>query len=98
MSSNLKRKHEPAFKAKVALEASKQTKTIPAIASEFVVHPTQVKKWKEILESNAQNLFVDKYHKADHEKDELIEQLYRQVGKLKVQADWLKKKLGIADD
>lgn len=95
---NLRRKHAPVFKAKVALEAVKQTKTIPALASEYEVHPTQVKQWKEKLEHEANHLFVDPKSPKDEDKDKLIADLYKQVGKLSIQVDWLKKKLGIEDD
>ena len=96
--SNLRRKHAPAFKAKVALEAIKQTKTIPALASEYEVHPTQVKQWKDKLEHQAGQIFVDPNQHKEEDKDKLIQSLYKQVGKLTIQIDWLKKKLGLPDD
>jgi transposase-like protein len=95
---NIRRKHPPAFKARVALEAAKQTRTIPALASEFEVHPTQVKSWKDKLEKDVTLLFKDPDRSKDEEKDRLISDLYRQVGKLSVQNDWLKKKMGIGDE
>jgi len=96
--SNIRKRHEPAFKAKVAIEAAKQTKTIPEIASEFSIHPTQVKNWKETLEKTAKELFTNKKGKKETEKDERIQELYKQVGKLTLQKEWLKKKLGIEDE
>lgn len=96
--STIRKKHEPAFKAKVAIEAAKQTKTIPEIASEFSIHPTQVKNWKDILETHAKELYTNTKRKKDTEKDEKIQELYKQVGKLTLQAEWLKKKLGIEDE
>jgi transposase-like protein len=95
---NLRRKHAPALKAKVALAAVKETKTIPALASEYEVHPTQVKQWKEKLEHDAGQIFTDPNRHKDEDKDKLIQDLYKQVGKLSVQNDWLKKKLGLTDD
>jgi len=95
---NLRRKHAPAFKARVALEAAKQTSTIPVLASQFEVHPTQIKNWKDKLEKDATLLFKDPDHTKDEEKDRLISDLYRQVGKLSVQNDWLKKKMGLGDE
>lgn len=65
-------KHAPAFKAKVALEAAKQLKTIPALASEFEVHPTQIKNWKDRLEKDAQLVFREPDNSKDQEKDRLI--------------------------
>jgi len=95
---NLRRKHAPALKARVALEAVKQTKTIPALASEFEVHPTQVKQWKEKLEHDATTIFSEPDHQKDEDQEKLIQDLYKKVGRLTVQNDWLKKKLGLSDD
>lgn len=95
---NLRRKHAPAFKARVALEATKQTSTIPALASQFEVHPTQIKNWKDKLEKDATLLFKEPDQSKDEEKDRLISDLYKQVGKLSVQNDWLKKKMGLGDE
>jgi len=92
---NLRRKHDPAFKARVALKAAKQTKTIPALASEFEVHPTQIKNWKDKLEKEATFLFQQPDKKGDEKKDRLISDLYNKVGKLSVQNDWLKKRWGL---
>lgn len=93
-----RRKHAAAFKAKVALEAAKQLKTIPALASEFEVHPTQVKNWKDKLEKDAGLVFTELDTRESQEKDNLIEGLYKQIGKLTVQNDWLKKKMGLRDE
>lgn len=95
---NIRKTHAPGFKAKVALEAVKQTKTIPALASDFGIHPTQVTTWKSKLEKDASLLFTDPRKKADQDKDQLIQDLYKQVGKQSIQIDWLKKKLGITDE
>ena len=96
--SNIRKKHEPTFKAKVAIEAAKETKTIPEIASEYSIHPTQVKNWKDTLEQSAKELFTHKRKKDEVEKDEKIQELYRQLGKVTLQNEWLKKKLGIEDE
>lgn len=92
-----RRKHPPAFKAKVALEAWKGDKTIAELSSEFGVHPTQIKQWKDIVTANINDIFSGKYKSRDQEQDELITSLYEQIGKLKVEADWLKKKIGIVE-
>ena len=95
--NNLRRKHAPVFKAKVALDALKQSKTISALASNYEVHPTQVKQWKDKLENEAATVFSDPNQKELRDRDKLIERLYKQVGKLSVQNDWLKKKMGLTD-
>ena len=97
MENTIRRQHPPAFKAKVALEAVKGEKTIAELASEYQVHPTQVKQWKDILIANMIELFSGKYKSRDKEQDELLTSLYEQIGKLKVEADWLKKKIGIIE-
>lgn len=80
------------FKGKVALEAVKEEKTIAELAGQYEVHPTQVKAWKQQVLSHVEELFVDKRRKHDKEKEELIEELYKQIGQLKVELDWVKKK------
>lgn len=88
-----KRKQFPAsFKAKVALEAVKGEKTINEIASRHGLHPTQVTQWKKQMISSLPFLFEHGNKKGQSEKEELIDELYRQIGVLKVELDWLKKK------
>lgn len=93
----IQRVHPPAFKAKVAMEALKETKTMAELASLYSLHPTQIKQWRTILEARADSLFSDRFRKAEREKDDLISRLYEQVGKLQLQVEWLKKKMGIID-
>jgi transposase len=95
--TSLRRQHPPAFKAKVAIEANKGDKTIAALSTQYGVHPTQIKQWQGILEKRATTLFKHPSQRKEKEKDRLITRLYEQVGKLQVQTEWLKKKLGISD-
>jgi len=97
LTKKIQRVHPPAFKARVALEAEREGKTIAQLSSLFSVHPTQIKQWRTVLEREAETLFSDRHRKVEREKDELILRLYEQVGKLKVQLDWLKKKVGIVE-
>jgi len=97
MDQTIRRQHPPAFKAKVAIEAVKGEKTIAELASTFQVHPTQIKQWKDILLANLIELFSGKHKSRDKEQNELMASLYEQIGKLKVEADWLKKKIGIIE-
>ena len=92
---NIKRSHPASFKAKVALDLIKETDTLAAIASKYAIHPTQARQWKVQMLNNIEALFSDKPSTALKEKDELIDQLYRQIGQLKVELDWLKKKLSV---
>lgn len=81
-----------AFKAKVALAALKGEKSISAIASQYGVHPNQVTQWKRQLLTESSTLFERKHGPKQEGKDKLVDELYRQIGVLKVELDWLKKK------
>lgn len=98
MDQKIRRNHPPAFKAKVALEAIKEQKTIAELSSIYGIHSTQIAKWKKkALESLAQ-VFSDKWKQEEKGRDELIQELYQQIGKLKVERDWIKKKIGIIEE
>lgn len=89
-----RRKHSPSFKAKVALEALKGEETIAELANRFEVHPSQVRKWKNSLAGGAAGIFGgDQDHKKKDDAS-LISQLYQQIGKLKVERDFLEDVLG----
>jgi transposase len=83
------------FKGKVAVEAVKEDKTIAELASQYEVHPTQITAWKQHMLAHVEELFVDKRRKHEQEQAELVEELYRQIGQLKVELDWVKKKAGL---
>jgi len=82
------------LKSKVALEAIKEERTISEIASSYTLHPQLVKLWKKQLLDNVPVVFTDKRLKVAKDKDDenLKDQLYQQIGQLKVELDWLKKK------
>jgi len=93
---NLRRKHTPSFKAKVALEAIKEQKTSAELASQYQVHPGQIRNWKATAAKGLIDLFSDKRKSRDQDQEELIQELYRQIGQLKVALDWLKKNLDLS--
>src|SRR5260370_31184169 len=98
MDHRRRRNHPPAFKAKVALEAIKEQKTIAELSNIYGVHATQITKWKKkTLEFIAQG-FSDKFQSQAKSDDELIQELYKQIGKLQVEKDWLKKKIGLIEE
>ena len=92
----IKKQFSDEFKAKVGLEALKGQKTIAELASEFDVHPTQINTWRALIKERTASLFGRGDGKELKEKDELIERLYKNIGQLQVDVDWLKKKLKIS--
>ena len=92
---NKRRNHSAQFKAKVALAAAKGDKTMAELASEFDVHPNQIAQWKKQLLQSLPELFSRSRHKDKQKHDDLTEYLYQQIGQLKVELDWLKKKSGL---
>ena len=92
MIKNTRRGHDGSFKAKVALEAFKGEKTLAQLSSEFRVHANQIGQWRKQLLKELPNLFSDRRRKQDRDQEDLVSELYRQIGQLKVELDWLKKK------
>ena len=89
-----RKKHDPNFKAKVALEAVKGDQTLAELASQHGVHPNQITKWKRHLLDEMPEIFKNKDKKNKNSK-ELQDSLYQEIGQLKVELDWLKKKSGL---
>ena len=90
-----RKKHNPAFKVKVALAAVKEERTIAELASEFGVHPNQIYNWKKQLLDGAVSVFEGGGAAAEGTVSEAqVDVLYRQIGQLKVENDFLARKLG----
>jgi putative transposase len=90
-----RKQHSAQFKAKVAMEATKGQKTVNQLASEYGVHPTQISHWKRQLQEGVQEIFSSKRQKQDKEDEELKATLYQEIGQLKVELDWLKRKTAL---
>ena len=90
---DIRKKYDAALKARIALEAVKGDKTIREISSEYGVHSSQIMKWKKQLLEELPSIFSDKRAKTEKEREDLEAELYRQIGQLKVELEWLKKKI-----
>lgn len=89
-----RKRYSKEFKGQVALDALKGHKTVAELASEYGVHPNQIGTWKKQLMGSASDIFSrGRDHEAEsHEAEK--DRLYRQIGKLQVEVDWLKKTVG----
>lgn len=85
-------RHSPDFKAKVAIEAIKGQKTLNELASLYGFHPNQIVRWKKQATDEMSALFSGSTARKDKAEDELRSRLYQEIGQLKVEVDWLKKK------
>ncbi len=90
---SIRKQHNAKIKAKIALEAVKEEKTISQLSSEYGVHGNQIGQWKKRLLEELPVIFSDKRKRAEKDRDELESELYRQIGQLKVELEWLKKNL-----
>ena len=90
-----KKQHDSKFKARVALEAIKGEKTISEISSMYGVHSTQITRWKKKALEGLADIFSNNHEKVAKETDKVQDELYKQIGQLKVELDWLKKKSGL---
>ena len=86
------------FKAKVALAALQERKTVSELARQFAVHPTQIHQWKKQLQSGAAEIFADgRQRRREGEQQAEASELYEQIGRLKMELEWLKKKAASLD-
>ena len=90
-----RKSYDSRLKVQVALEALKNQRTIAQIASEYGVHPNMVTQWKQRLLNELPDIFNNKHQKNKQDNETLKAELYRQIGQLTVELDWLKKKSGV---
>ena len=87
------RLHPAAFKAKVALDAAKQTRTVAELAKAYQVHPVQISQWKKQLLDGAEGLFRDGRKREREEGEAVQAELYEKIGRLNMEIEWLKKRV-----
>ncbi|HJO55480.1 MAG TPA: hypothetical protein QF423_02305 [Candidatus Scalindua sp.] len=85
--------HSANFKGKVALEAIKGLKPVNVLASEYEVQPNQISIWKKCLKEGVPGIFNNKRGKAKVDNDSTEKRLFEEIGRLKMELDWLKKKV-----
>ena len=88
-----RRRFSASFKAKVALDAIQERETIEVLSKKYEVHPNQILSWKKELRENSEKAFASDSRSKIDQSAKLIDELYKQIGQLKVDNDWLKKKL-----
>ena len=90
-----RRVHSDEFKAKVALEAIRGLRTSSELASDFEVHPVQISQWKRQLLDHAAGVFSSGRSRSEKDQEKLLGELYEEIGRLKMELDWLKKKAAL---
>lgn len=101
MTKQTRRKFSPVFKAKVALEAAKEQLTLAQLSQKYEVNAVTISKWKSEFLANMSAAFTTQKESSTSEPEVSVEKLYAQIGKLKVELDFLKKsarKLGIPEN
>lgn len=93
MSKKKAKTYTVEFKAKVALDAIRGDLTINEISAKYSVHATQINRWKQEALSSIKTCFTGKHQKADISEQKLIDDLYRQIGQLSCENDFLKKRI-----
>jgi putative transposase len=88
-----RRRFSSAIKARVAIEAIKGHRSVAELAGAHQVHPSQITQWKKQLLDSAEQVFSDRRMSEKKDQEELLAKLYQQIGQMKVELDWLQKKL-----
>lgn len=89
--SNIRKSYSPEEKAKIIMEILKGELTQAQIASKYAVHSTRINLWRKQFKEGVADIFRDKRRKDVNDKEQIIEELYKQIGQQKVEIEWLKK-------
>jgi len=92
-----RKRYNGEMKTRIAVEAIKGQKTVNEIATAYGVHPNQVTQWKKQAMEELPQIFSDRRVKKEQSEEELKATLYQQIGQLKVELDWVKKKSGLCN-
>jgi putative transposase len=92
---DIRRQHTGAFKTQVAVAAIRGERTMSELSGEFGIHPTVINRWKKQVLDVIPKILSGKTGPVDKNQEELISRLYQEIGQLKVELDWLKKKSGL---
>jgi transposase len=90
-----RKNHSPSFKAKVALEAIKNEKTLPELSQMFGVHQKMISKWKQDALKNLEGIFAGKIKSQENADKADKDELYKKIGKLEMQVEFLKNLPGL---
>jgi len=90
---NKRKRYSAEFKAKVALDALKEQKTLSELASQYQIHSVQISTWKKQLLDGSALIFKNSTNNHQKKQQNLEAHLYQEIGRLKIELDWLKKKL-----
>jgi transposase-like protein len=91
--TNKRKRYSAEFKAKVAVDALKEQKTLSELASQYQLHPVQISNWKRQLLDGSNTIFENSKAKSHKKQSDLEAHLYQEIGRLKIELDWLKKNL-----
>lgn len=92
MRKQIRKRHSAEVKAQVALAAMRERETTAQIAVRYGVHPTQVSCWKKQAKESLAQIFSSDQQQHQQDQRELVDELYKQIGQLTMQLDWLKTK------
>ena len=90
---NKRKRYSADFKAKVAVEALKEQKTLSELANQYQIHSVQISTWKKQLLDGSALIFKNSTNNNQKKQQNLEAHLYQEIGRLKIELDWLKKKL-----